>query len=198
MSKLNNLMSMFCTNCGKQIPDDSSFCEFCGIKVVAESQMKTEKNSGVKKDTVKEKVHGISDIKNETLRYMASHLEFLGYQIEREEIEQNKELITATHPTNNNFLFFEMSPDFILFKAGLRVDKKPTQEMDAAINLINKALLISRVYYDTDGKSLTVIRVEAAYQGKYIKEGFARFHEFFEKDQQLMTQVEEFKAFLKD
>ena len=24
---------MFCTNCGKQIPDDSAFCEFCGTKI---------------------------------------------------------------------------------------------------------------------------------------------------------------------
>ena len=24
---------MFCTNCGKQIPNDSVFCEFCGTKI---------------------------------------------------------------------------------------------------------------------------------------------------------------------
>ena len=24
---------MFCTNCGKEIPDDSIFCTFCGQKV---------------------------------------------------------------------------------------------------------------------------------------------------------------------
>lgn len=191
---------MFCPHCGKQVPVDSAFCEFCGAKIVSEETGEAAMDVQKPKDTKQEveKRNDTSSIHDEKLKQIANHLEFLGYQIEREENDQHKEVITATHLTNNNFLFFEMLPDYVLFKAGLRVDKKPTQEMDVAINQINKALLISRVYYDTDGKSLEILRIEASYQGKYIKEDFARFHEIFEKDQQLMTQVEEFKAFLKD
>ncbi|WP_167071905.1 zinc-ribbon domain-containing protein [Sphingomonas vulcanisoli] len=32
---------MFCTECGKSIPEDSSYCRFCGAK-----QQPTEKRSG--------------------------------------------------------------------------------------------------------------------------------------------------------
>jgi len=191
---------MFCTNCGKQVPEDGSFCEFCGTKISSEEQEEKMIDAQEPKEAMQttEKKNDTANIKNEKLKEMASHLEFLGYQIEWEENEQNRDLITATHLTNNNFLFFEILPDHVLFKAGLRVDKKPSQAMDVAINQINKILLISRVYYDTDGKTLEIIRIEATYQGEYNKEKFSRFHEIFVKDQQLMIQVEEFKAFLKD
>ena len=29
---------MFCTNCGKEIPDDSVFCDFCGSRVQTEEE----------------------------------------------------------------------------------------------------------------------------------------------------------------
>lgn len=35
---------MFCTNCGKQIPDDSKFCEYCGKPVLPVYEEKTENN----------------------------------------------------------------------------------------------------------------------------------------------------------
>lgn len=166
---------------------ESVFCEHCGTKIINTDS--TEKVS----DNIKKATATIQDT---DLRSMAGHLEFLGYQIEREENDQKVEVITATHLTNNNFTFLKMLTDHALFKVSLRADKKPTPEMDVAINQINKVLLISRVYYDTDGKSLEVIRLEATYSNEYDKEKFARFLEILERDQQLMVQAEDFKAFL--
>ena len=42
---------MYCTNCGKEIPDDSVFCTFCGEKVEG-GPVNTNKSSGMPKITV--------------------------------------------------------------------------------------------------------------------------------------------------
>ena len=33
-------MTMKCENCGKEIEDDSLFCEFCGAKIIVEDKSK--------------------------------------------------------------------------------------------------------------------------------------------------------------
>ena len=41
---------MFCPNCGKQLPDDSTFCEHCGVKIEPEQPRRTEKKPDRRND----------------------------------------------------------------------------------------------------------------------------------------------------
>lgn len=31
---------MFCTNCGKEIPDESKFCKYCGNRIIKKEELK--------------------------------------------------------------------------------------------------------------------------------------------------------------
>lgn len=184
---------MFCTKCGKEIAADSVFCEFCGTKVEVKSAPSQE-SQPKKNDTPQKKQ--AEEITNKTLQQMASHLEFLGYEIERLEIGENKEWVAARHPQSNNYLFFELLPNFILFQVSLRTDKKSNSKMDEAINKMNKALAISRVYYEVDEDKKVLLRIESVYSSDYQKERFARFRDTFESEQKMLSNLEEFQAFV--
>ena len=181
---------MFCEKCGKNIADDSIFCEFCGYK------NKEEKSKPHKKEEEK-KASGLASIENETLKQMANHLNFLGYEIEKLDLDKNKEFIIARHSKNNNIVFWEIFSNFTLCKVGLKTTKKPTKEIDNFLNEANKALDITKVYYETEGNGL-ILRFEATYIGQYQKETFGQFYEVFEKDQQRFTLLDDFNNLLVD
>lgn len=42
---------MFCKGCGKQIPEDSSFCGFCGVALTAQQIPSTRAASGIARET---------------------------------------------------------------------------------------------------------------------------------------------------
>lgn len=181
---------MFCEKCGKNIADDSIFCEFCGHK------NKEEKTTPHKKEE-KKKVDGLTSIKNETLKQMANHLNFLGYEIEKLDLKDDKEFVVARHSKNNNIIFWEMFPNFVMFKVSLTTQKKSSAKVDAYMNEANKDLDFTKVYYDID-KGVLTLGLEAVYIGEYVKQTFGQFYEIFEKDQQRFTLLDDFNKLFID
>ena len=45
---------MFCINCGKEIPNESMFCPFCGHNIKATEMIEKEENSIMSEDRVRE------------------------------------------------------------------------------------------------------------------------------------------------
>jgi uncharacterized membrane protein YvbJ len=43
---------MFCPNCGKEIPDGSKFCPYCGIKIAVSPELKKEEEKQVERRTL--------------------------------------------------------------------------------------------------------------------------------------------------
>ncbi len=188
---------MFCTQCGKQIAGDSSFCEHCGTKLpktVGANNVEREKEESINVEG--DSIVVPKEIKNRDLKSMADHLEFLGYKIEKLDIEGEREWVAARHATNNNYIFRELSPSLTLFQAGLKSEKKYEAKMAESVNELNKVLNITKVYCEFED-GLALLRIEAVYTGEYVKEEFARFQEQFERDQSLMSQLDCFKVFLK-
>jgi hypothetical protein len=101
---------MHCEKCKKKISEDSIFCEFCGHKISREIHVSKKKK---KEDIIKEI----------TLKHIANHLEFLGYEIEKLDSEGEREFIAARHAKENNLLYWQVYPNFILFKTGLKTSK---------------------------------------------------------------------------
>lgn len=162
---------MYCKNCGKNIPDSSVFCEFCGNKIRKEDET-------TKTDTKvpAEKIEINKEIKNEKIKKMASHLEFLGYEIEKLETDENdkRDSIFAKHPNNLDFTLLEVFPDFVILRALMATKKKPSSEIDAFINDMNKVFVISKIYREVEDE-IVYLRVESIYTGAYIKDIFAKF-----------------------
>lgn len=177
---------MFCEKCGKNIPDNSIFCEFCGNKIMQE-EIVTEKIVKAPKENIK----NLKVIQNENLKQITNHLEFLGYEVRKLDMEGDREFIFAKHAKNNNVIFWEMFPNFVMFKVSLTTEKKPSEKIDAFINNANKNLEISKLYYDIDDAILT-LRFEAIYVGAYVKETFGQFHELFENDQKRVCSLDDF------
>lgn len=134
----------------------------------------------------------------QVLDKFGNHLEFLGYKIEKIEPKEEGEvgIVIATHPQNNNIVFFEMMPNFVIFQVSLSTKKSPSSDMDAFLNNANKHFYISKLFYKVDA-NLAVIKFEAVYTGDYSKELFAQFYDLFEKDQNLLGSLDNFtKVFL--
>ncbi len=131
---------------------------------------------------------------SKTTEQIQNHLEFLGYKIERvsPQKEGEKEFFQATNPNKFFFTYFEIFPNFVLFKISFNYKSKQSAEMDAAINVANLLMNINKVYYQTpDGD--VVLRFEATYVGDYVKEVFARFFDYFERDQRICFDNDVFK-----
>ena len=138
---------------------------------------------------------------SKTLDQMASHLEFLGYKIEKfkSEVEGVKEWLRARHPTKYTVAFFELQPNFVMFRISVTGERKPSAEMAAFLNNANSRFLTAtKQYYDVvDG--FPVLRWQAVYTGDYVKETFGQFFTMFEGAPQQLASLEGFgKIFLKE
>jgi hypothetical protein len=138
---------------------------------------------------------------NKKIDNIINHLEFLGYKIEKvtPEKEGGKELIMALHDQKNNLLFWEMLPNFVLFRISLSSTKTHIPEMDDFVNRANKILNISKIYTEIGKNEDNVTLVfEMIYIGDYSKEIFSQFLDHFTKDQESLAQIEGFgELFLK-
>lgn len=162
---------MICKKCSKEISDDSIFCEFCGNKTKKEevaSKMATRPSI--------EKSESSNVIQNEKLKQMADHLGFLGYEIEKLESSEDdkRESIFARHPSNFDFSLLEVYEGFIILRVLMSTKGKPSPEIDAFLNDMNKAFVISKIYREIENE-IVYLRIEAIYTGVYIKDLFAKF-----------------------
>lgn len=192
---------MFCTNCGKQIADDSAYCEFCGTKMSKAGQREAKESLEEEKVETLKKKDSPGDnekISNAELQQMADHLEFLGYSTKKLDVGEEREWVVAKHPTNNSLVFFELLPNFILFRASFSTGKKHSSEMDVAVNEANKSLNLAKFYYEVEDDGLVSVKFESIYIGDYSKGVFARFHDFFDREVGRLGQSEHFQAFMND
>lgn len=136
---------------------------------------------------------------NTTLEQMSNHLGFLGFTVEskKEQEGRQRNFLLASHPVSYNISVMELGPDIFLFKANILSENTPGQDMDVAINAANRALAVSRIYYDVEEEKV-VYRIEATYLGKYDKETFASFMSHVERDHRCLPLVEEFKKAFMD
>jgi len=162
---------MFCEKCGKKISDDSAFCEFCGQKIECgekKENLSLEKKKGQKKEN--------DQIASDNLKQIANHLEFLGYEIHRNELTEKdkRESLFVNHPDNLNLTILEMLPNFIIFRTLMATEKKPSAKIDAFLNDMNKNFLISKIYREVEDNKV-YLRIESVYIGDYVKDIFGRF-----------------------
>ncbi len=111
-----------------------------------------------------------------TTEEMASHLEFLGYTIQKPQKKEpkNPQIYAATHAKKWNLVFWEIAPELVMFQVSIAIAKKQTKEMDACVNRANEKLFIAKTYYYLADKKIT-LRFEAFYTGQYSKSIFGAF-----------------------
>lgn len=190
---------MFCTNCGKQIVDDSVFCEHCGTKTTVKEPVKVDTEITEKEEDVSGKPSDETqgkEIQNIELKKMADHLEFHGYSIEKVDLGNGREWILARHDNIHNQVFLELTPGFVLFRASFSTNKKHSPKMDVSVNEANMHLDFAKLYYEIGEDDLVTIKFEATYVGDYSKGPFARFQDIFHKEVDRLGQLEELKVFL--
>jgi hypothetical protein len=137
---------------------------------------------------------------NTELDKFCNHLEFLGYKIEKTKpaTEDEKEIVLAEHVQKNNLIFFEMQPNFILFRVNLTSNKQVAPEMDDFMNRANKEILLSRIYYKENDANKTLIVFEFVYTGPYSKETFSQFLDYTQHDQMSLNKIEGFERIFLD
>jgi hypothetical protein len=132
---------------------------------------------------------------NDILVEISNHLEFYGYDIVKEEPENNTDHFTyhANHNTHFNLRFFEINESFVLFQICFLTDKQSSPDVAETINEFNKNGLLAKYYYNTNSDGLVVIYIEAVFTGDYTKKSFARFYEMFETDHKKARQSDSYK-----
>jgi len=152
---------MKCPKCSKTIEDDSKFCQFCGETI--------EKNENTK----------IEEVDKELI----SHLEFLGYEVEGQDLVGNSQRYTAKHKSRPNLIFNSVPDIGISFVSFYFIDpekvKKNRDEALEIINRMNNKALFTSFSISPDSNNFVC---GALYLGKYSKKEFADFLDLFEKD----------------
>lgn len=135
------------------------------------------------------------------MEQMATHLEFLGYRIEKPKTLEkgDKPLFWAYHNVNNNILVYENYPDFVYLITTLIAKKPLTSDMAVFANKATTSFDISNFHCGTDSATkMADIRFVAIYTGKYSKELFGQFLDFFRKDQDKIRYMENYEKIFLD
>jgi hypothetical protein len=140
-------------------------------------------------------LHRETAMNTETLNQITNHLECLGYTIEKREPQQEEDKLVffAAHSTHNNFIYFELMPNFIFFQVGLNCEKNQSPEMHSYINQFNTISNLVRSYSIPLQNGRALVRLEANYIGEYSKELFSQFYDLLEADQKRFTSLKDFE-----
>lgn len=162
---------MNCKNCNKNIEEDSKFCQFCGEKIKIAEEPKAE------------------DVEDEVI----NHLEFLGYEIKKLDINGGSQQYSAIHKSRPNLFFNSISNIGISFVSFYSVDdekiKKQRDVVLEVINRMNNQALFCSFSLTPDSKNFVC---GALYQGKYNKKQLADFMDIFENDIQARLKAEDY------
>ncbi len=159
---------MNCENCNFEVPESSKFCPRCGEKIEI-------------KNTKKEKIG------ESILSEISNHLGFLGYDTEivKAENDKGRDFIIAKHSQRNNIIIFNSFQHIQIFQVNLTTNKKWNEAMGAYINSANKIMTCAKVYYEIEDNAV-MLKFEAAYTGKYVKDVFGFFLDMFIKDVEVL------------
>ena len=162
---------MNCRNCSKKIEEDSKFCQFCGEKAVKTDDPKVE------------------DVEKEVI----DHLEFMGYEVNKLEINGGSQRYSAIHKSRPNLIFSAITNIGISFASFYNIDdekvRKHRDEALEVINRMNNQGLFCSFSLSPDLKSFVC---GALYLGKYNKKQFADFIDLFESDVQGRLKAEDY------
>lgn len=162
---------MICKNCHEKIDNDSSFCPSCGAKVNIDENVK--------------KV----DVEKEFL----DHLEFLGFEINKIESENNLQRYSAIHKTRPNLVFNAIENIGISFVSFYKINKeKVSDNHKEALELINRVNNQALFCSFSISPDLNNFVCGALYLGKYNKKLFADFLDVFESDIQGRLKTEDY------
>lgn len=151
---------MHCSNCGKQLEEESKFCQHCGAKVEEEAE-----------STVR-------PVDKEILE----HLEFLGYEIEKREIDDNSQATIAKHENKSN-LIMNAGTTGTSFISLYRLDpEKVKKNRLDALEMLNRMNNNSAFVKFSMPDTMQNLACCAFFDGKYNKKEFTDFIETYEAD----------------
>lgn len=121
---------------------------------------------------------------NNTFEKIINHLEFLGYDVEAVETakEGEKKYFLAKHPSKSNYLFYEIGPNLLIFRARYTTTKEYSSAMDKFINKGNYTMNITKVTYEIEENNTPTLIFESTYLGQYQKDLFGQFFDINQDD----------------
>jgi len=137
---------------------------------------------------------------NKTYDGISKHLEFMGYNIEKNKSEGGRDFLIAYHPTNANIVIAAYANKYYYFRTTLYSVKSPSKEMFDFVNRANSMMNVCRFYCTpkSDGKGSAII-FEAVYTGEYDKSTFAMFMDFVTKDHEIIRSMDNYtRTFLRE
>jgi hypothetical protein len=127
--------------------------------------------------------------KQAVLNQFATHLRFLGYEVNVE-----NEVIFAEHPNKSNIILFVYS-NGTMMKALFRAGNDATRNRQAYLELLNQLntkSLVTRYYADNDSDLV----YEAFFSGEYSQASFAHFLDLWDADFQNLMGIDGLERFL--
>ena len=125
--------------------------------------------------------------KKGVLQLIRSHMEFLGYSIERRKPrhDDEKPVFLGSHSRNNNrprLRFLEPTPGIVLFSFHFNSSAKVSLETGKFFNKANKEMYLLKVYYEVSDDGNMSFCFEGVYCGEYSKSAFSHFHDTVQTD----------------
>ncbi len=138
------------------------------------------------------------DDANDDFQEFLSHLEYLGYEIEPDD-ENPEKNATAVH---------EKRPDLWVFRRPLGIGVLATYRMGQnavtylcdylkVLNQLNSTSLVT-TFYTNAGEGEANVRICALYNAPYDKRSFSVFMDMFQQDHNDMRKVSEFDFYAED
>lgn len=130
----------------------------------------------------------------ENAKKVADHLEFLGYKIDTNKLEDGSEIFFANHTQKNNLIFAPGGDNVVFFRVSLTANKKVSSDMIMYAHKASSDMNLCRVFVDKgEGPKEAILRLGAAFVGDYTKQAFATFYDLLELDQQRLVSYDNFR-----
>lgn len=171
------MSTITCSSCNKNIPENSNFCEFCGVKVE-----KTKTPITIKLGEIEKKI--------------IDHLEILGYEVVRNDIENETVTIILKHENRSNLVITILNTLGCMFCARYTLDKqKVSKKKEEILELLNKTNLNTIFTTFSIEENYEVILCTAFFPYFYDKKIFGTFIDVYENEIKKKISSKEFQEF---